>query len=59
MGRSLMTFSEIQQMSDDDSIIFITGQKPIKGKKIRWFNEKKFKIRQARANPLKESDKLY
>lgn len=59
MGRSLMTFSEIQQMSDDDSIIFITGQKPIKGKKIRWFNEKKFKVRQARATPLKESDKLY
>lgn len=43
VGRSLMTFDEIQQLSDDKSLIFITGQKPIKGQKIRWFKEDRFK----------------
>lgn len=58
IGRSLMTFSEIQQMSDNDSIIFVTGQKPINGKKVKWYDEEKFKSRQKRAPQLKESDKI-
>ena len=45
VGRSLMTFDEIQQLSDDESLIFITGQKPIHGKKIRWYKEERFKIK--------------
>lgn len=57
VGRSLMTFDEIQQMSDDKSLIFITGQKPIKGKKIKWFEEEKFKVKSKIKAPEK-SDKL-
>ena len=58
VGRSLMTFSEIQQLSDDNSLIFITGRKPIKGTKIRWFREDKYQNRYKRAEKLIHSDTL-
>ena len=58
VGRSLMTFSEIQQLSDNNSLIFITGRKPIKGTKIRWFREDKYQNRYKRAEKLIHSDTL-
>lgn len=58
VGRSLMTFSEIQQLSDENSLIFITGRKPIKAQKIRWFKEEKYQNRYKRAKKLIESDTL-
>lgn len=58
ISRSLMTFSEIQQLSDDNSLIFITGRKPIKAQKIRWFKENKYQNRYKRASKLIESDTL-
>ena len=58
IGRSLMTFSEIQQLPDENSLIFITGRKPIKGTKIRWFKEEKYQNRYKRAEKLTQSDSL-
>lgn len=53
-----MTFSEIQQLPDENSLIFITGRKPIKGTKIRWFKEEKYQNRYKRAEKLTQSDSL-
>lgn len=56
IGRSLMTFSEIQQMSDDNTLIFNVGHRPIKGTKIRWYKEEKYLNRANRFPPLTKSD---
>ena len=42
MGRELMTPEEVRQLSMEESIIFFSGQRPIHGKKLRYYNEKFF-----------------
>lgn len=37
ISRALMTSAEVAQMDMNDEIIFVTGLKPIKAKKIKWY----------------------
>lgn len=59
IARSLMTTGEISQLSADRSLIFITGEKPILGHKIRYYKEKKYTNRQKGLIFLEKSDTLY
>ena len=60
IGRSLMTFDEIQQLPNEKGFIFITGQKPILANRIKWFEEEEFKLK-AKIKDPKQSDiiKIY
>jgi type IV secretion system protein VirD4 len=44
--RPLMLASEIMQMRPDEQLILRTGMKPIRAKKIRWWQEPEFLDRQ-------------
>lgn len=55
IGRSLMTFDEIQQLPNEKGFVFITGQKPILANRIKWFEEEEFKLK-AKIKDPKQSD---
>lgn len=44
--RPLMYAAEISQLPKTDSLVFVTGHKPILAKKIRWYEEEKYQNRQ-------------
>ncbi|WP_349764263.1 type IV secretory system conjugative DNA transfer family protein [Fusobacterium sp. SYSU M8D902] len=42
-SRALMTQGEVRTLPFEDTILIITGKKPIHGKKLFWFKHEKFK----------------
>lgn len=49
-ARDLMTPDEVARMSTEEEIVFVAGQKPIKGGKLRYYKEPWF-IDKVNANP--------
>lgn len=47
MARSLLTAAEISQLPATDALVFVTNQKPIRAKKVRWYSDKKYIERQS------------
>jgi type IV secretion system protein VirD4 len=45
MRRELMTADELTRLPDDEAILLIRGQYPIRGKRIMWYKNKKLKQR--------------
>lgn len=44
-ARALLTPDEVMKFPDTDSIIFVAGKAPVRAKKIRYFEDKKFLCR--------------
>ncbi|MDR1831821.1 MAG: type IV secretory system conjugative DNA transfer family protein [Fusobacteriaceae bacterium] len=42
ISRSLMTVDEILTMDNDETLIFVTGEHPIRGEKIRYYREERY-----------------
>ena len=55
-ARPLLTADEVMKISSDDSIIFVTGEAPIKAKKVRYFGDRNFISRVESPPKLTESD---
>ena len=43
IGRELLTPDEVMVYSQDQNIIFMRGQKPIKGRKVKYYEDTRFK----------------
>lgn len=44
-GRALMTPDEVMKFSKDESIIFVSGEAPIRGRKVKYFEDENFMSR--------------
>lgn len=47
MARPLLNAAEISQLPTTDALVFVTNQKPILAKKVRWYSDKKYIYRQS------------
>ena len=51
-ARQLLTPGEVMQLPPDDEIVMVSGQPPVKAKKIRFYADPNFKARQLQAPAL-------
>lgn len=56
-GRDLLTLDEAMSLPAEESLIFVAGQSPIRGRKIKYYEDPEFS-RRARIAPPDRSDRI-